>query len=278
MQAAEDMLRLYWMPGCTSCLRAREFLKAQGLAFESINVIENPAAADQLRRLGARSVPVVARGERFVFAQELSEVARFVGISLTPIRLPPAELLQRLRTLLEFVAAVTETLPAERLADHIPTRPRRYADLCYHVGQIVEGLLDAADPERAAELTYAHFERLPDAAIAGDPQALARALRATRAALENALSRLQRRAPDEPVRTYYGLRPLHEVLERTAWHVAQHARQIDHIAAVVLALPSAPRLDPRELVGLPVPQQVWDAEVQFVSAQALDSSAGQGGG
>jgi len=86
------------------------------------------------------------------------------------------------------------------------------------------------------------------------------------------------RAPDEPVRTYYGLRPLHEVLERTAWHVAQHARQIDHIAAVVLALPSAPRLDPRELVGLPVPQQVWDAEVQFVSAQALDSSAGQGGG
>ena len=277
MPPTEDTLRLYWMPGCTSCLRTREFLAAHGLAFESINVIEEPAAAEQLRTLGARSVPVVARGDQFVFAQELSEVARFVGVVLTPVRLPPMELLQRLRTLLEFAAAITESLPAARLADHIPTRPRRYADLCHHVGQIVEGLLDAADPRRDAELTYAHFERRPDPAIADDPVALARVLRATRGALEEALPRLQRRAPDDPVRTYYGLRPLHEVLERTAWHVAQHARQLEHIAAVVLALGRAPRLDPAVLAGLPVPQQVWDAEVQFAGAQALDSAAKQGG-
>ena len=278
MQPAEDMLRLYWMPGCTSCLRTREFLTAQGLPFESVNVMADPAAAEQLRRLGARSVPVVARGQQFVFAQELADVARFVGVTLTPVRLPPVQLLQRLRALLEFAAAVTESLPAARLADQIPTRPRRYSDLCHHVGQIVEGLLDAADPLRDSELTYAHFERRPDASIADDPAALARELRATRIALETALPRLQRRAADEPVRTYYGMRPLHEVLERTAWHVAQHARQLDHIAAVVLALPSAPRLDPRQLAGLPVPQQVWDAEVQFSSAQALDSGAQQGGG
>ena len=240
MQSAEPLLRLYWMPGCTSCLRTREFLTAQGLAFESINVLEDPAAADQLRRLGARSVPVVARGERFVFAQELSDVARFVGVSLTPVRLPPDVLLRRIDRLLEFAAAVTESLPALRMADLIPTRPRRYADLCHHVGQIVEGLLDAADPRRDAELTYAHFERRPEASVAGDPHALARELRTTRVALEEALPRLQRRAPDEPVLTYYGARPLHEVLERTAWHVAQHARQLDHIAAAVLALPCAP--------------------------------------
>jgi hypothetical protein len=173
---------------------------------------------------------------------------------------------------------VTESIPPARLSDHIPTRPRRYADLCFHVGMIVEGFLDAADPQRDAELTYAHFERLPGAALASDAAALARELRGTRLALEQALPRLQARAPSETVRTYYGDRPLHEVLERTAWHVAQHARQLDHIASEVLVLDRAPRLDPAVLVGLPVPQQVWDAEVQFSGAQALDSGAQQGGG
>lgn len=272
-----QMLRLYWMPGCTSCLRTREFLQAHGIEFESVNVLENSAAADELARLGARSVPVVARGDRFVFAQELADVARFVGVPMTPVRLPPRVLLQRLRALLEFAASVTESIPPARLADHIPTRPRRYADLCFHVGMIVEGFLDAADPQRNAELTYAHFERLPGPALADDPAGLARELRGTRLALEQALPRLQARAPSDAVRTYYGNRPLHEVLERTAWHVAQHARQLDHIAAVVLVLARAPRLDPAVLVGLPVPQQVWDAEVQFVGVQALDSIAEQGG-
>lgn len=277
MQTTDQLLRLYWMPGCTSCLRTREFLTAHGLAFESINVLEQADAADQLARLGARSVPVVARGEQFVFAQELSEVARFVGVPMTPVRLPPRELLQRLCTLLECAALITAALPAARLADHIPTRSRRYADLCYHIGMIVEGWLDAADPLRNGELTFAHFERLPAPEISADPAALAHALRMTRHALEQALPRLQCRAPDEPLRTYYGARPLHEVLERTAWHVAQHVRQLDHIAAIVLALPGAPRLDPCHLAGLPVPQQVWDAELQFVVPQALDSALQQGG-
>ncbi len=262
-------LRLYWMPGCTSCLRTREFLQTHGIEFESINVIGNSAAAADLARHGARSVPVVARGDRFVFAQELSDVARFIGVPMTPVRLAPRVLLQRLRALLDFAAFVTESIPPARLADHIPTRPRRYADLCFHVGMIVEGFLDAADPQRDAELTYAHFERLPAPAVADDPAALARELRGTRLALEQALPRLQARAPSESVRTYYGDRPLHEVLERTAWHVAQHARQLDHIASAVLLLARAPRLDPAALVGLPVPQQVWDAEVQFAGAQGL---------
>jgi len=32
------------------------------------------------------------------------------------------------------------------------------------------------------------------------------------------------------------------VLERTAWHVAQHCRQLDYIVAEVLKLETAPRL------------------------------------
>ena len=72
--------KVYWQPGCSSCLRAKEFLAAHGVAYESIDVRARPDARDALARLGARSVPVVARGRRFVFAQDLDELARFVGV------------------------------------------------------------------------------------------------------------------------------------------------------------------------------------------------------
>ena len=54
-----------------------------------------------------------------------------------------------------------------------------------------------------------------------------------------------------------------EVLERSAWHVAQHLRQLDFIVAEVLRVPGAPRLLPADLDGLPVPREVWDPEIRF---------------
>ncbi len=60
--------------------------------------------------------------------------------------------------------------------------------------------------------------------------------------------------------TYYGTRPLHAVLERTAWHVAQHARQLDLVlgrsgVSGHMPLPAA------LLADLPLPKDAWDAEV-----------------
>lgn len=31
-------LRLYWQPGCSSCVRTKEFLQKRGVTFESVNV------------------------------------------------------------------------------------------------------------------------------------------------------------------------------------------------------------------------------------------------
>lgn len=65
------------------------------------------------------------------------------------------------------------------------------------------------------------------------------------------------------LRTYYGPRPLHDVLERSAWHVAQHVRQLDDIVGVRLGIDGAPRLQSADLDGLPVPRDVWDPEIRF---------------
>jgi glutaredoxin len=262
-------LRLYWQPGCTSCLRAREFLQASAVPFESINVLAVPEAMPALAALGVRTVPVLARGEHYVLAQDLAEVARFVGLPYARARLPVPQLLERLERLVEVAACHAERWPAAALSRFLPERPRRHADLLYHVAMIVQGLLDAATPGSGGSLDYAYFERLPPPAMIDAP-ALAAELRRVAVAL-HAVAPALARAPDTlQLATYYGERPLHEVLERTAWHVAQHLRQIHHLLADVLQQADAPALEPALLAGLPLPDKVWDAEIQFAAAAALD--------
>jgi len=76
---ASDRVKVFWQPGCTSCLRTKEFLTKSGVDYESINVHGNTAGMEELRKLGARSVPVVARGGKFVFAQSLADVIKVPG-------------------------------------------------------------------------------------------------------------------------------------------------------------------------------------------------------
>lgn len=259
---ASDEVRVYWQPGCTSCLRTKEFLGSRGVPFISINVLEDSTASAQLAALGARSVPVIARGDRFVYGQELTDVARFLGLALDRKRLDPKVLVERLDRLLGIAGDLVVAIPSERIADAIPARPRSYADLAYHIGMVVQGFLDAADPERESELSWAHFERRPLQDEA-NPDSLAATLASCREALQ-AWWRVHAQLPSaRGLRTYYGERPLHEVLERTAWHVAQHCRQLDYIVVEVLKRVPASRLRAADLAGLPVPEQVWDAEIRF---------------
>jgi hypothetical protein len=44
-------------------------------------VLEDPAGLDELRRLGARSVPVLSRGDDYVFAQNIGHVVKFLGLN-----------------------------------------------------------------------------------------------------------------------------------------------------------------------------------------------------
>ncbi|MBM3513275.1 MAG: glutaredoxin, partial [Alphaproteobacteria bacterium] len=37
-------IAVYWQPGCTSCLRVRQFLNDHGVAFDSFNVLADPEA------------------------------------------------------------------------------------------------------------------------------------------------------------------------------------------------------------------------------------------
>src|SRR5690606_17827609 len=68
---------------------------------------------------------------------------------------------------------------------------------------------------------------------------------------------LAERSGSAPVETYYGRQPMHEVLERTTWHCAQHARQVMALLEQLGIAPDRP-LGPAELQGLPLPAKLWD--------------------
>lgn len=247
---------VYWKPGCTSCLRVRQFLTDHGVSFASHNILADAAAWDRLQAQGIRSVPVVTRGAEFVFAQELDDVARFLGLPLRGARLGPDVLGQRIMQLLEIAVVMAGHLPASALATRIKGRDRSYADIAYHIGQIVVGCLDAA---RGGELTAQHFERKAPAPIASPAPVVG--------SLKNIIADFRgwwsdnRAALPSPVSTYYGRQPIHQVLERTAWHMAQHCRQLQHILGE-LGVAGGPWLSGAVLDGLPLPRDVWDPEIR----------------
>lgn len=244
-------VKLFWQPGCTSCLRTKEFLIRQGVRFQSINVHDDKAGWEELRRLGPRSVPVVAKGDRFVFAQVLDDVAKFLGLDFDSERLAPAVLVDRLEAVLASAEEGVRALPEATLGRTLPGRNRSYRALGYHVFRIPEAFLDALD-EGETLLAERVNALPPDEIRTGDD--IAR----YGAAVRSRLARWWASGPDptRPVETYYGAKPLHLVLERTAWHSAQHTRQLEMVLGM-LNVPVPRPLAPELLKGLPLPEDVW---------------------
>ena len=256
-------LTVYWQPGCTSCLEVRELLRQHGVAFESVNVREDPSAAGRLAALGVRSVPVVTRGDEFVHGQDLATVARFVGIDLAAERLPLPVLVSRLMALLDSAGALAGQLPVDALQETPPGRERTHLDLAWHVSQVVVAFLDAA---LGGPLGFEHFERRAPDHVTTAADAV-RVIRSVSQALAVWWGASQARLPAE-LDTYYGRQSLHAVLERTTGHVAQHARQLERLLEL-RGLQPRPRLEPALLAGLPLPAGVWDGETPSARAQPV---------
>ena len=115
-QASVDgpAIKAYWQPGCTSCLRMKEFLTKHGVAFVSVNVLEDKDAFAELAALGVRSVPIVRRGSDWANGQVLRDVARVAGIAWGGAQmLPPDQLAAQLVTTADAAACPTPRAPPE---------------------------------------------------------------------------------------------------------------------------------------------------------------------
>src|SRR5260221_2268914 len=131
---AAERVKVFWQPGCTSCLRTKEFLTKRGVDYESIKVPGTPAGMEELRKLGARSVPVVARGGKFVFAQALGDVINFLDLKVqVQERLSPDELVKKLELVLPAACRYIRQIPAEWLGQALPQSKPPVLGLVHHL-------------------------------------------------------------------------------------------------------------------------------------------------
>ena len=249
---APARIKLFWKPGCSSCLRTKEFLVKQGIEFESVNALTVPGALDELKALGARGLPVISLGPRFTLCQSFGDVLKFLDLKVRMHEpLSPAQLFEKVDLVLTAAARYTRQFPAEQLKQVFRDRPRTQGALAFHIFRVVEMGIDAAEGKG---MNVEGFSDVPPESWSGDDIAdWGLKIRDRALAWWNAQAD---RELKQSVPTYYGQRELHDVLERMTWHAAQHTRQL------VLMLESggtkADRpLTPEDLAGLWLPDEVW---------------------
>ncbi len=204
-----------------------------------------------------RNVPVVTRGDRFVFGQNLEDVAEFVGLEGTGhTPLPSAKLIEKWVNVLRAAQRFLRQLPSERLNERvIANRNRSIRLMCHHIFRIGEAFLEAAEdgveytiqlatvpPKDGTYTTGDEIERYGDAVIAR---------------LDQWWAGLADKSCAQKAKTFYGLQPLHQLLERSTWHSAQHVRQLTAVLERLGLEPNG-RLTPEDLAGLPLPERLWE--------------------
>lgn len=256
--AEAAIIKAYWQPGCTSCLRMKEFLTRHGVPFVSVNVLEDKDGFAELAALGMRSVPIVRRGTDWANGQVLRDVARVAGIAWdgAPV-LPAAELVRRLVEIETLAQGLFAQIPEEALGRMLPHRPRSYAQLGYHLFNICDAFLE--HEVQGLPLKEGAYGRVPPPEMNTKAKILAYGrdvLARFRAWWEEAgrTTDFSRKA-----RVYYGDVTLHEFLERTTWHSGQHARQLVMVLGLLGIEPQRPPTQ-ETFAGLPMPDKVWDDE------------------
>jgi hypothetical protein len=222
-----------------------------------VDVLNDAGGRERLLALGVRNVPVVAKGNAYVFGQNLEDVAEFVGLHGTGHRpLPPEELVRKWVKVLRVAQRYMSQLPPEKLGERvIENRDRSIRLLGHHVFRIGEAFLETVidgveywvqhanvPPPEGTFTTGGEFVRYGEEVIAR---------------IENWWAGLDDRSCTRKIQTYYGMQPVHQVLERSTWHSAQHVRQLAHVLERC-GLEPDPRLAQEDLAGLPLPERLFE--------------------
>ncbi len=199
-------------------------------------------------------MPVLSRGDAWVFAQNLGHVVKFLGLNeKTGPVLSPDQLIARMDLILTAATRLIPQMPDAYLATEVPNRPRSYKVLSHHIFRIPEVFLEVAN---GATLTYEALAGGPSDSMHGfsDIAAFGDRVRANVVAWWAAKADKSGR---EVFQTYYGPQTLHETLERATWHSGQHVRQWIMLLGMAGIAPDR-LLTEADYAGLPMPLNAWD--------------------
>jgi hypothetical protein len=204
-----------------------------------------------------RNVPVIAKGESFVFGQNLEDVAEFVGLQGTGhTPLPPDQLVAKWLDVLRAAQRLVRQIPDDKMMERvIPNRDRAIRLLTHHVFRIGEAFLETAIGGadyaiQAANVPPPEGTHMKGSEVAQYGQTVIDRIDAWWKSVED-------KSGQQKLPTFYGPQPLHQLLERSTWHSAQHARQLAAVLERYGVQPDRP-LTPEQLAGLPLPERLWE--------------------
>ncbi len=204
-----------------------------------------------------RNVPVVARGDQFVFGQNLEDVAEFVGLQGTGhTPLPPEQLIGKWLNVLRAAQRLMRQMPDERLDELvIDNRPRSIRLMGHHVFRIGEAYLETAVDGVEYATQLANVPPADGTFTTGGE--IARYGDTVIARIETWWNGLADKSCQQKVKTFFGMQPLHMLYERSTWHSAQHTRQLAAVLERFGIAPDRP-LTADDLAGLPLPERLWE--------------------
>jgi len=205
-----------------------------------------------------RNVPVIARGDQFVFGQNLEDVAEFVGLQggtgHTP--LPADQLIGKWINVLHAAQRFLRQMPDARLNELvIENRPRSIRLMGHHVFRIGEAYLETAVDGVEYATQLANVPPADGTFTTGEE--IARYGDTVIARLEQWWNGLADKSCQQKVKTFFGMQPLFMLYERSTWHSAQHTRQLAAVLERFNIVPDKP-LTAEDLAGLPLPERLWE--------------------
>jgi hypothetical protein len=118
----------------------------------------DPSGMERLMKFGVRNVPVVAKGDKFVFGQVLKDVAELVGVRAPgAVGLTPAQFVAKWLTVLDAAQRYVNQLPDDKMEQRaIANRDRSIRYLSFHVFRIAEAFLEVTEGAELTEIGRAH--------------------------------------------------------------------------------------------------------------------------
>ena len=217
--------------------------------------MNDPGGRDRLMALGARGLPVLARGKAFVFGQRLEDVAKFIGMAdYRTETLAPAVLIEKWVAILRSGQRIVQQFPQSCLEERVhEARDQSIRHMGYHALRIGDAFLATAEDgvedwvKVSMEMPPASRASMAEIAQYGD-EVIARLQHWWAAQSDENCAR--------DVKTTTGVQSLREFLERQTWHSAQHIRQLAWRLERMGIQPDRPP-SAGELAGLPIPQAIW---------------------
>jgi hypothetical protein len=225
--------------------------------FEALDVANDARALEKLLALGVRNVPVLAKGEQFIFAQNFEDIAEFVGLQGSDhVPLAPDQLVAKWLKVYSSTQRYIQQLPDERLAERvIANRDRSIRLMGHHIFRIGEAFLETVVDGADYAPLFAN-KPPPDGEFNSGREIADYGAQVTRR-LGAWWDAVQDRRCTNKVPTFFGPQPVHLLLERSTWHSAQHARQLIAVLERHGIEPDMP-LTADDLEGLPLPERLWE--------------------